>query len=173
MMRLLVVVLATLLLCAGCGGGSGGTGKTKQSADRLPEVTLQPLRTNDKPIDLGSLKGPAVVNLWANWCTQCRTEMPIIERFHRTNPGVSVIGVDTRDTQPGLARQVADRAGLTYPLVVDAKSAIPAVGLPRTIFVDASGQIVYDVYGGVKSLTELEDLVKQHLSASSDAGARR
>ncbi len=174
LLALLSVAVAAVVVVALLGGfeGDSDTGKTKESADRLPDVTLQPLRPEGKPIDLGTLKGPAVVNLWANWCAPCRKEMPIIERFHRSDTGVSVIGVDSLDTQPGLARKVADQAGVTYPLVVDDRRAVASAarGLPQTLLIDAKGRVVFTAPGGFESLSELQDLVKQHLPSSAGAG---
>ena len=70
MTKLLVAVLAALLICAGCGGAAGGVDgggvdspKTGQSGDRLPDATLPALRSDGEPVDLGTLKGPAVREL--------------------------------------------------------------------------------------------------------------
>jgi cytochrome c biogenesis protein CcmG/thiol:disulfide interchange protein DsbE len=155
----LVAGLVAVLLLAGCGGA-----EKPRAVDRLPDVTLQGLTGASKPTNLRDLRGPMVVNLWANWCRPCRREMPIYERFHRAHPGVGVLGVDWRDPNHDSALQFAAATGVTYPLVVDPEgSKVRARVLPTLILVDAKGRIAYQAYVEIKSQKQLEDLVRRHL----------
>ncbi|MDQ6641514.1 MAG: TlpA family protein disulfide reductase, partial [Actinomycetota bacterium] len=74
------------LLLTSCGGVAA------KKETRLPDATLGALRKSDRPAKLRDLRGPMVVNLWANWCKPCRTEMPIYQQFHQKHPAVKVIG---------------------------------------------------------------------------------
>ena len=160
-MRKVLALLVVAVLAAGCGGGTGTSGRGAN--DRLPDVTLASL-TGGRPVDLGALRGPAVVNLWAQWCAPCRRELPIYESFHRAHHDrVAVLGVDWQDVQADAARQLARESGVTYPLVVDSEPRIRANLLPRLLLVDADGRIAYQEYVEITSLGQLERLVEKHL----------
>jgi thiol-disulfide isomerase/thioredoxin len=152
------------LLVSGCGGGDPE--KPGRSADRLPDVTLASL-TGGRPVDLGDLRGPAVVNLWAQWCAPCKRELPIYQRFYeRHRATVSVLGVDWQDVQTDHARALARTSGVTYPLVVDHEPEIRANLLPRLILVDEHGHIAFQEYVEITSVVQLERLVEEHLGVA-------
>ncbi|HKS98265.1 MAG TPA: TlpA disulfide reductase family protein, partial [Rugosimonospora sp.] len=114
---------------------------------------------------------PAVINLWASWCTPCRTEIPAIQRYAvRAGTRVTVIGVDTADTRTGGGSTIQD-LGVTYPnLYDDRQQLLHGVGradLPVTLFVDAHGGIRH-VYSSGVALTEasLAQLVRTYLGVA-------
>jgi cytochrome c biogenesis protein CcmG, thiol:disulfide interchange protein DsbE len=153
---LAVVVLVTLL----------ATGCSKDSSDRLPDASL-PSLTGGAAVELGDLRGPAVVNLWAQWCKPCRRELPIYESFfQRHGDQVSVLGIDWQDVQTDRARKLAEDSGVTYPLVVDSEPEIRGKVLPRLVLLDADGTIAYSEYVEIKSLHQLEQLVEKHLGVA-------
>lgn len=129
----------------------------------LPDVTL-PCLGGGEGVALARLRGPLVVNLFAQWCEPCRTEMPHYQAFHEKYDGqVGVLGIDWQDTQPLNALRLAERTGVTYPLVADTEPKVKARGLPRLILIDEHGEVAYDQYIEIKSLGQLEDLVAEHL----------
>ena len=155
-----VAALVAVVLLAGCGGVE------KKADHRLPDVTLKGLTSTSPATSLRKLRGPAVVNLWANWCKPCRREMPIYQEFHVKHPEVDVLGVDWRDPNRESALKFAAATGVTYPLVVDPEgSLVKARGLPSLILLDAKGRIAYQAYVEIKSRKQLEDLVRKHLGA--------
>ncbi len=128
---------------------------------------LKPLLAAGEPVDLGALRGPAVINLWANWCGPCRREMPIYQQFHQEHPDVDVLGIDWRDPAHDRAVAFAHETGVTYPLVVDTSGEVVRNKvLPRLILVDPSGTVVYSENLEIKSLGQLEKLVRTHLEAA-------
>jgi thiol-disulfide isomerase/thioredoxin len=158
--RLLALLVVALLL-TGCSSDP----KPAQS-DRLPAVTLASL-TGGPAVALGDLRGPAVVNLWAQWCKPCKRELPIYESFfQRHGTQVQVLGVDWQDVQADRARALASKAGVTYPLVVDREPAIRNKLLPKLILIDARGRIAFQEYVEITSLSQLEHLVEKHLGVT-------
>ena len=142
-------------------------GRGSPVADGLPAVTL-PCLGGGPDVQLARLRGPLVVNLWAQWCGPCRAELPRYAAFARKYAGrVRVLGIDYQDTQPTWALQLARRSGVTYPLLADPDGRLRARGLPKILMVDARGRLVYDEYGEITSVHQLERLVARHLGVSA------
>jgi thiol-disulfide isomerase/thioredoxin len=135
----------------------------------LPDVTLPCLGGGDD-VDLSSLRGPLILNVWGAWCGPCRKEMPAIADFYRTyGDRVPVIGIDYQDRLTGPAIELAHKSGVTYPLVADTQGALPAkppfparMPVPSFVFVDADGQATL-VPGGIDSADDLVRLANEHL----------
>lgn len=141
--------------CPATRGGSAEEG--------LPAATL-PCLGGGRDVDLAELKGPLVVNLWAQWCGPCRAELPHYQSFSEKYAGrVDVLGVDWNDTQPERALQLAKETGVTYPLVADTEPVIRGQVLPRILLVDAEGDVVHDEAVEITSVAQLEGLVREHL----------
>ncbi|RLV48261.1 TlpA family protein disulfide reductase [Nocardioides mangrovicus] len=158
-MRKALVVLVALVLLAGC-----GTGLEKKPATTLPAVTLAPLGGQGSSIDLRTLKGPVLLNFWANWCGPCKEELPIYQRFHADHGAVRLVGVNTLDTQPQLAEKMLAAAGATYPQVTDPDGKVlGAKYLPVLVMLDARGHVVYKKAIRIRSVAQLQSLVRKHL----------
>lgn len=151
-----------------CAGGSGSPVE-----GGLPPVTL-PCLGGGQDVDLSTLRGPLVVNLWASWCTPCRTELPILQEFAETYDGrVAVLGVDFQDVQPLAALELAADSGVTYPLLADPQGDLSAAepfpplrGLPFLALVDADGVVAHQEYVALASVEQLEHLVDEHLGVA-------
>jgi cytochrome c biogenesis protein CcmG/thiol:disulfide interchange protein DsbE len=120
------------------------------------------------PVSLAAMRGrPVVLNFFASWCPNCRSELTAFAGVARTGAGrVDVVGIDTNDTSLGNARSLLATAGATYPVGVDPKgttaTAYRVVALPTTIFLSRTGRVVGEVFGAQTStslrswLAELE-----------------
>jgi thiol-disulfide isomerase/thioredoxin len=136
------------------------------SHSRLPDVTL-PCLGGGKNVNLRKLNGPLVINLFAQWCGPCRSELPYYQELHRKAKGkVDVVGVDYLDTQPGAALQLVKDTGVTYPLLADPagnlRQSFRVRGLPGIVMVDAAGNVAVQ-FRVFRSYAELRDLVQQQL----------
>ena len=135
----------------------------------LPDLTL-PCLGGGPGVDLSSLRGPMVVNLWGSWCGPCRKEMPALEAFHEQyGDQVPVLGIDYQDPQPAAALDLARKSGVTYPLLADpggdlnANDPLPVIrGLPHLVLLDAQGEVTY-VTQPIDSVDDLVDLANEHL----------
>ena len=150
--------------CPDLSNASGGT-------SALPAVTL-PCLGGGPELDLRSLTGPAVIPVWAQWCTPCREELPWYERLHRSTDGrLTVLGVDWQDLQPEGALALAAELGVTFPSVadVDAELEDGARGLPLVYFVSAEGEVT-PWRGRLKGFSDLADRVARHTGVTVSAG---
>ncbi len=166
-MRARLLVAAGLLVATALVGGCSSDGPSR-AADKpqLPEVTLQPVGAG-KAVDLGSLKGPAVVNLWASYCSPCKRELPIYADFARDFRGkVAVLGVDFQEPRVDRALAMMRTAKVDYPVVADPDGDLRAIALPKLVLVDAAGKVTYSDYVEIKDPAQLRDLVEKHLGVA-------
>jgi thiol-disulfide isomerase/thioredoxin len=145
-----------------CAPGPGG--------GALPAVTLACLG-GGTAVDISSLRGPMVINLWQSSCDACEHEMPILQAFHEEyGDQVAVLGIDSTDTHPGTALEQLDDRGVTYPQLADPDGDLQetsvfakVLGYPHLAFIDADGEVAYEKAGAVQSADELHQLVATYL----------
>jgi len=143
------------------------------STSDLPAVTL-PCLGGGSDVDLAKLRGPLVINLFAQWCGPCRGELPYYQALHAKGKGkVGVLGVDYLDTQPAQALELARASGVTYPLVADPagtlRTGFKIRGLPGVVLVDRAGKVTDVEYRVFRSYAELRALVSRKLGVALPA----
>lgn len=157
-----IAVVATIVLAVAVAGivlllrPSGATPPPATSTDAAAWVL--PRLDGPGTVSLAQFRGrPVVVDFFASWCDQCRTELPyfatISSQLHGT---VTFVGVDSLETGDGMAmaRQfhidswplARDVGGISESGLHDAISG--SQGMPVTAFYDASGKLVYHHVGG-------------------------
>ena len=156
------------------GGGSATTAATGPQAPEtgpagdgrpVPEVRFDYFDGSEGT--LADLAGtPAVINFWASWCPPCITEMPAFEAVHvELAPQVAFLGFNVGD-EPGAARELAERTGVTYPLAEDPDSTIfqafGGFGMPTTALVTPEGMIVHVISSRLRA-QDLRALIAEHL----------
>ena len=111
----------------------------------------------EKLIKLSDIKTPVVLNFWASWCVECRSEAHILETFHqeqqKSNQPFKVLGISIQDSEEN-AKAFARQLGKTYFLALDDPSGNIALdygiyGVPETFFIDAKGIIYHKQIGSV------------------------
>jgi peroxiredoxin len=129
-------------------------------ASLLESLNLSPYPHSMKPpefngqtveaptVSLASLRGRvALLNFWASWCRDCRSEMPMFEQLHRdfAVQGLTILGVNVREGTRTI-RRYAKEWDLTFPLALDPKGKITAsygvIGLPTTFLIGRDGRPV-------------------------------
>jgi cytochrome c biogenesis protein CcmG, thiol:disulfide interchange protein DsbE len=120
---------------------------------------------------LASLRGRVVlVNFWASWCVDCRTEAPLFEQLQKEYGNrLTVVGVDASDFV-GDGRRFARQYRLTYPLVHDTGSVLNRwVGqpsFPDTFVLDRQGKVVA-YYDGAVDFADLSQTLGRQLGTSA------
>ena len=133
----------------------------------LPEMTLECLG-GDVTVSLGALRGPMVINLWAQWCLPCRQEAPVLAAFDAARDDVSLLGINYDDPEPDWAIEFARLAGWTWPQLADPDQTVQAPlgipGIPVSLLLDADGRIVARHHGAFDELDELTTWVDEGLA---------
>lgn len=96
----------------------------------------------------GSKEKLVIIDFWADWCEPCKQLMPVLERIANEYSSQVILAKINCDDQQELAMQFGIR------------------NLPTVAFFK-DGQPV-DSFGGVKTETEIKDMLSQHLPSPAD-----
>lgn len=119
-------------------------------------------------IDVSTVKGPLIINVWGSWCAPCKEEMPILRSFYAKNQSVvEILGVDVEEAKISDGKGFVISEGMTWPNIIDMDgSSRPyfGMGVPVTWFVDEQGKVVFKKYGVFKDERELIVLTSKYLN---------
>lgn len=149
--------------------GKGRVGK------ELPKLTL-PCLGGGPDVALRSLRGPAVLNVWASWCGPCGDEVPYLVAVEKLlHSKVRFIGLDLTD-EPADARVWNDYHQVGWPSLRDPHGAVRGPlhvpGPPVTFFLASDGTIAGVHYGAFTSADELRRAVETELGVGTAAPAK-
>ncbi len=126
-----------------------------------PALSLPDALKGKKGFSRKDMQGqPAIVNVFASWCLECRTEQAALEKIGKAN-NIPVYGIDYKDTPEKLAAWLK-QYGDPYKAIDadnDGRAAIDwgVYGVPETFFIDGNGIIRYKQVGAVS-----EDIMKEN-----------
>jgi thiol-disulfide isomerase/thioredoxin/outer membrane lipoprotein-sorting protein len=119
--------------------------------DTVPALKFK--TADGKAVAIESFRGkPVLLDFWATWCAPCVASMPKLAEIYKEGKekGLVMISVD-QDQEPSKAVDFLARNGYQWPNFHDGDGEIEKLmgsgGIPRTVLVDATGQIVYDGTG--------------------------
>ena len=168
-------LVASLLLLAGCGQETSalpGNGvvvdcSTVATVKTDNEAAILKCLDGKSSIDVGQIKGPALVNVWGSWCGPCKQEMPIFVDFYsKYKEKVSLIGISVEEADVQDARDFVKLYGMSWPNLNDPDGSTRGtlgMGVPITLFIDAQGKVAYKKIGVVTTIEELERDTKKYL----------
>lgn len=116
-----------------------------------PPFALRRLGASTSVALKGRSSTAVVINFFASWCSDCVAELDAFGKVSNSSSGVRFIGVDSLDSNPGLARRLLARAGIGYDVGVDPNGNVAhrylISALPVTFFVTRSGVIKSEIFG--------------------------
>ena len=112
-----------------------------------------------------------MVNIWATWCINCKSEMTELEELNKewAEKGCQIIGIcDDADEEEMIptAKKILEEKGVTFRNVRTTeviRDQFPSVGLPTTYFVDSEGKILGRPIVG-KNVEQYKETLQQLLS---------
>lgn len=150
----IAALMAGLLLVSGCAASADSAS--------LPVVDLERL-DGTGTYTVNGAGEPRVLNLWATWCAPCRAELPAFDAVAARVDEVEIIGVNVGDTGDD-ASELVTELGLSFPQVLDpvasVQRALKITGMPATIFVDDTGEVL-SVHNGELTEDELTELLDE------------
>jgi len=161
--------LALLALAAVCAPACGHATFPPSAPHPLLGATLPEIHhrqtLDGQPVDAAKLAGhPVLVKFFADYCGPCKETLPAAERVHQAHPDVLFLGID-EDESTETARSVAQRFGLTFPVVHDAGNVLSGrfrvSSMPMTFVADSTGAIRW-----VGAEGQTEEDIKQAVEAA-------
>lgn len=168
-------LVAALLLLVGCGQETSalpGNGvvidcSTIATVKTDNDAALLKCLDGKSSIDVGQIKGPALVNVWGSWCGPCKQEMPIYVNFYsKYKEKVSLIGISVEEADVQDARDFIKLYGMSWPNLNDPDGSTRGtlgMGVPITLFIDSQGKVAYKKIGVVTTIEELERDTQKYL----------
>lgn len=141
------------------------------SGAAAPRFVATTIDTAPHPRSLDDYRGrPLLLNVWATWCDPCREEMPSFQRLYDAyrDRGLQVVAVSVDNAgDEGLIREFVAEHKLTFPVLLDSRSAIMTQyqvrGVPQTFLISATGEIRGTRFAGDWSDAEHRALVERLL----------
>ncbi len=110
------------------------------------------IQVDDTPTSLSAFRGKVILlHLWATWCTNCRGELPSMDRFYRQGmtDDIALVPVGIvnppRETKRSIRNYVASK-GYAFPPYVDVTGDVSSFynpgAVPVTYIIDPSGEIL-------------------------------
>ncbi len=116
---------------------------------------------------LQGIEGPAVISVWASWCTNCEAQREnFIRLYKEAGEKLQVIGLDVEEKKKSDGFNHALKKGMAYPQLFDPDGRTSnyfGPGVPITQFIDKNGKLTFQKIGPILKYEEMQQLVKRYL----------
>lgn len=187
-----VALAATVTLAvAGCGNEENPLAEEQpssaaQSVAQSPDAVVFELADMDGNLRQSSEWNgqPVMLNFWATWCAPCRREIPLLKETqdkYAETLGLQIVGIAV--DFPDDVITYAEEAKFNYPILVGEEEAmaiaessgVEFIGLPFTMLLSPSGELIKAHLGEVKEshITEMAGVLAQMRAGELDVEAAR
>ncbi len=157
-----LIILTLVLLLAGCSTGSEPSAPSvARAGEPAPDFQLENL--DGQSISLSDFRGkPVLINFWATWCPQCRSEMPYIQEIYEewSDQGLVLLAINIGENSYTV-EEFMQSHNLSFTVLLDTEKDIAQryniTGIPTTLFIDKDGIIQDKVIGAFQSKTQIEN----------------
>ena len=151
---------------------------------KFAEFTTNDINGNEVTESIFANKDLTVVNIWGTFCGPCIGEMPELGAWEKELPdNVQIVGLivdisSTDDeTQIAAAKQITEKADVGFVNLIGGNGAFDEligsiVGVPTTIFVDKSGNIVGEIIVGA-DVDRYKSFVNKYVEALNNSSQKQ
>lgn len=129
--------------------------KLQEIKDRPPAPGFILPAPGGRKISLSDYRGKVVLlNFWATWCPDCRTEMPSMDRLYREfkGQGFEIVAVNVKDKRED-ALAFIKKNKISYPVMMDPEGDVGllygAFAMPTTYLIDRNGVVLARMWGSM------------------------
>lgn len=151
---------------------------------KFAEFTTNDIDGNEVTQSIFANKDLTVVNIWGTFCGPCINEMPELGAWEKELPdNVQIVGLivdissTDNETQIAAAKQITEKADVGFVNLIGGNGAFDEligsiVGVPTTIFVDKSGNIVGEIIVGA-DVDRYKSFVNKYVEALNNSSQKQ
>ena len=151
---------------------------------KFAEFTTNDIDGNEVTESIFANKDLTVVNIWGTFCGPCINEMPELGAWEKELPdNVQIVGLivdissTDNETQIAAAKQITEKADVGFVNLIGGNGAFDElissiVGVPTTIFVDKSGNIVGEIIVGA-DVDRYKSFVNKYVEALNNSSQKQ
>lgn len=151
---------------------------------KFAEFTTNDIDGNEVTQSIFANKDLTVVNIWGTFCGPCINEMPELGAWEKELPdNVQIVGLivdissTDNETQIAAAKQITEKADAGFVNLIGGNGAFnelmaSIVGVPTTIFVDKSGNIVGEIIVGA-DVDRYKSFVNKYVEALNNSSQKQ
>ncbi|WJW76493.1 DsbE family thiol:disulfide interchange protein [Thiohalobacter sp. IOR34] len=118
-----------------------------------PAFSLPRLHQPEQSIGTADMKGKVwLLNVWASWCSACRSEHPLVIELGR-RAGIEIVGLDYKDQREDALRWLRMLGDPYTSIAFDADGRVGidwgVYGVPESFLIDKQGIIRYKQIGPI------------------------